>query len=412
MLEIQLNSWNQEKNNLKKNIVIISGSYPTNGILTLTSYFSHSLLSNKDFKKKYNLKILIFNENLYLKTKKTIFNIILFLKNNILNQNNRIHKFAYTAKQFITDNKKIEKYIHLYSKESDFKKHKPNIIFPILIPSNPRSYLSIGYIYDFQHEDLPNLFSKSEKEMRDRLFLKTIRYNDYIFVNSNFVRQKVLKKYEVSKNKIIRIPFLPYIQHDIEHNVINRLKIKYEVNKKYFIICNHFWKHKNHEIAFKAFSKYLKQYPDYQLVCTGDINDTRDVSYFKKLRKKYKNYIETKKILILGVLPRKEQLSLLKGAIAVIQPTLYEGGPGGFSAYEAIAFKKKLILSDIKVNKEIYHKDVFFFKNNSSTELMKIMIYLKKKDINYKNKKKIIKDSQKNKKLLGLFLYKLINKIN
>ena len=43
---------------------------------------------------------------------------------------------------------------------------------------------------------------------------------------------------------------------------------------------------------------------------------------------------------------------------------------------------------------------------------MKIMIYLKKKDINYKNKKKIIKDSQKNKKLLGLFLYKLINKIN
>ena len=40
----------------------------------------------------------------------------------------------------------------------------------------------------------------------------------------------------------------------------------------------------------------------------------------------------------------------------------YEGGPGGFSAYEAIAYKKNLLLSDIIVNKEIKCKNVFFLK--------------------------------------------------
>ena len=56
--------------------------------LSLISYFSYSLIYNKEFKKKYDLKILIFNENSFLKIKK-IFNIYLNLKNIFFNQKNR-----------------------------------------------------------------------------------------------------------------------------------------------------------------------------------------------------------------------------------------------------------------------------------------------------------------------------------
>ena len=37
-----------------------------------------------------------------------------------------------------------------------------------------------------------------------------------------------------------------------------------------------------------------------------------------------------KKILILGVIPKDDQICLLKNTNVVIQPTSYEGGPGGF----------------------------------------------------------------------------------
>ena len=78
-------------NTMKKNIIIISGFYPTNGILSLISYFSYSLISNRKFNKKYNLKILIFSENNFLKLKKIIFNIFLKFKNILFNQKNRRH---------------------------------------------------------------------------------------------------------------------------------------------------------------------------------------------------------------------------------------------------------------------------------------------------------------------------------
>ena len=49
-----------------------------------------------------------------------------------------------------------------------------------------------------------------------------------------------------------------------------------------------FWKHKNHNVVFEAFSKFVKSKKNYQLVCTGDITDTRDPYYFGYLRKNIK----------------------------------------------------------------------------------------------------------------------------
>jgi glycosyltransferase involved in cell wall biosynthesis len=364
---------------LKKNILIISGFYPTNGILSLISYFSYSLISNKEFKKKYNLNILIFNENYLLKLKKFIFNIYLNFKNIFLNQKNRIHNYAYNAKQFIKDNPKLIKNIKLYSNEKEFIRLNPNLIFPIYFPIKESDINSIGYIYDFQHIDLPHLFTRHEINLRNKLFFNILKKNHNIIVNSNFVSNKLKKYFNTFNNKIIKIPFLPYIQNNMKDKNFNDLKKKYRIKKNFFIICNNFWKHKNHKVAFKAFSQFIKLHSNYQLVCTGDLTDSRHPKHFESITKKYNKLIEEKKILILGVIPKNEQICLLKNSKIVIQPTSYEGGPGGFSAYEAVAYKKTLLLSDIIVNKEIKSKNVFFFKENSSFDLLdQIKMIIKK----------------------------------
>ena len=91
----------------------------------------------------------------------------------------------------------------------------------------------------------------------------------------------------------------------------------------------------------------------------------------------------------------------------MIQPSLYEGGPGGFSSYEAICFKKKILLADIKINKEIKYENAFFFKNNSSENLQKKMEMI----INKKSPSKISINLKKNQIKLGNFFLNLIDKI-
>ena len=392
---------------MRKNIIITSGKYPTHGIFSLIKYISYSLLSNNKFKNNYSLKILIFEENHSMKIKKLIWNIILNLINFFLSEKKRIHKFSYSAKDFVKENIDLKKYCHYFTKENEYKNFNPDFIFPLISTIEKKNFLSAGYIYDLQHCDLPELFSTKEIKMRDNLFKKVLRGNDTILVNSNFVKKGILKTYRTKKNKINVIPFLPFI-YDKKKNIYFDIKKKYEINSNYFLICNRFWKHKNHEIAFKAFQNFLKYQPNYQLICTGDISDTRFPMYFKELNRKYHSLILNKKIRILDVIPREDQIGLIQNAKAVVQPTLYEGGPGGFSSYEAISYGKKLIISDIPINREIKSKNTFFFNPNSQNNLTKLFLKVSKqknyKIYNYK------KNLENNKKKLGNYFLGFIEK--
>ena len=78
----------------------------------------------------------------------------------------------------------------------------------------------------------------------------------------------------------------------------------------------------------------------------------------------------TEHVVILGHIPKMDQISLLKRSIPVIQPTLFEGGPGGGSSYDAISLGQPLIVSDIPVNREIdEHEAVCFFKPQCVVDL-------------------------------------------
>ena len=392
---------------MKKTIIITTGLYPSEGIFSLIKYISVALISNKDFHKKYNLKILLFNENLTKKVKKIIYDLYLTIKNIFLIEKNRIHKFSYSAKKFTNDNYNLSKYIEFFINEDDYNKFDPHLIFPMQI-NTKKDILSVGYIYDLQHKDLPYLFDKKEIKKRNNLFRKILNDNQKVIVNSKFVKNGLIKKYKANSKKIIQLPFIPYIFDNIRFSTKN-IEKKYDISNNYFIISNNFWKHKNHETAFKAFKIFLLKHPNFQLICTGNPYDSRFPNYFKNLSKKYSDLIKKNRIKILNSIPRSDQLNLMKGAKAVVQPTLYEGGPGGFSSYEALSIGKKLLISNIPINKEIKSPNVHFFNPNSPTELSKLfskVINIKKNSKKNTFYKKI---SKKNKKFFGKFLLKMID---
>tara|TARA_A100000164_G_C21681183_1_gene664387 strand:- start:100 stop:834 length:735 start_codon:yes stop_codon:yes gene_type:complete len=193
---------------------------------------------------------------------------------------------------------------------------------------------------------------------------------NHIIVNSNSVKKDADKFVRNHKSKVHVIPFSPGAK--LEWIRDNRdIGSFYGIKKPYFIICNHFYIHKNHETAFKAFAKFLRlEGRNFQLVCTGLQNDGRDPKYFSKLLKLLKKLNLEKDVIFTGHIPKLDQISLLKMSLALIQPTLFEGGPGGGASYDAISLGHRIIISDIPVNCEIEKSsNVSFFKKLSVDDL-------------------------------------------
>ena len=67
------------------------------------------------------------------------------------------------------------------------------------------------------------------------------------------------------------------------------------------------------------------------------------------------------RVQILGLIPKRDQIELLKHSCALIQPTLFEGGPGGGAVYEAFSLRVPAIVSDIPINRELPADDLHHF---------------------------------------------------
>ena len=256
----------------------------------------------------------------------------------------------------------------------------------------------IGYIFDFQHKYLKKFFSEKQQKDRNTLFNKIVKNYKLVIVNSHQTNNDIFK-FIRKKTNILVLPFLPFLDFDL-----NDIKKKI-IKGKYFIICNQFWSHKNFETVIHAF-KYLKDL-DLKLVITGQLSN-KNLNYYNSIKKLiYENELQ-KKILLLNNLKKTDQLSLINHSIGLVQPSLFEGGPGGFSVYEAISLNKLVIVSDIKVNKEIKYKKIIYFKSKSYNDLSIKLREAYNRKFNLITKKKLIKYSNSNKFLFGKFLYNLI----
>ena len=135
----------------------------------------------------------------------------------------------------------------------------------------------------------------------------------------------------------------------------------------------------------------------------------KNKQYYFSIKKLIERNGLQNKVILFSNLEKNAQLNLIYNSKALIQPSLFEGGPGGFSVYEAISFNKPILVSDIKVNKEINYNKVFYFKANSYIDLSKKIEKIYKKKFKKISRNNLIEYSNKNKYLFGKFLFRLIN---
>lgn len=249
-----------------------------------------------------------------------------------------------------------------------------DVLLPSMTPLPEFSVPWVGYLPDCQHRHYPQFFGATEIANRDRDFTYMLRTARCVIVNAKAVVADLDTFFPDKTASIFALPFSPLMRSDSIAVVMAQtpfVKEKYAIGDKYFIISNQFWIHKDHSTAFKAFKLATQnnELSCYKLVCTGAIEDYRFPSYFSELQELLISLNIKDRVIFTGYIDKLEQLALLNGADLLLQPTLFEGGPGGGAVHDSVALGIPSILSDIPVNFEINDSTVTFFKAGDEQSL-------------------------------------------
>ena len=126
---------------------------------------------------------------------------------------------------------------------------------------------------------------------------------------------------------------------------------RYALPERFLIVCNQFTRHKNHLTLVEAM-KHLAAggRDDVHLVCTGSTYDYRGEDYVGQVRELAQRYGLEGKISILGLVPRADQIALLRRAVAVVQPSHFEGW--STLVEDAKTLGKPIFVSNLPVHRE------------------------------------------------------------
>ena len=235
-----------------------------------------------------------------------------------------------------------------------------------LITGSLSKLRTIYWIPDFQHKHLPHFFTAEEIDARDKSINEIARLNAKLVVSSNDAKNDFVRFYSPHNVTVQVIPFATVLPR-YEQLDIDVLRRKYELGSQYFISPNQFWKHKNHLIILKAVALLKNKGYNYQVVFTGKEQDYRNPDYVESIKQIVKDQGIEQNIRFLGFIDRTEQLQLMKHAIAVVQPSLFEGW--STVVEDSKAMDQTLILSDLNVHREQCGSNALFFDPTNEHQL-------------------------------------------
>jgi glycosyltransferase involved in cell wall biosynthesis len=228
-------------------------------------------------------------------------------------------------------------------------------------------YRSAAWIADFQHKHMPEYFTARDIRKRDITF-SGIAENAPIVVLSSKTAQHDFGKYypgHAHKSRVLSFCTYPmslwYEEDPIE------AQRRYTLPDRFFLVSNQFWQHKNHMAVFRAM-KILREKAIYPVIaCTGRVHDHRQGDYGDTIKQAISDMGLTGQVHLLGLIPRIDQIQLMRRSLAVIQPSLFEGW--STVVEDARCLGKPIILSDIPVHMEQNPLKGIFFQKDSPEDL-------------------------------------------
>lgn len=252
------------------------------------------------------------------------------------------------------------------------------------IPMEKRIY----WIADFQDRRLPHFFPGPVLEDRDSRH-RWIATNARHLVLSSASACKDLFHFYPDVNASVHIIHFAVTHPEFRSLDPVKLMVKHQLETSYFFSPNQFWAHKNQMVIIKAVERLKERGKSICICFSGKENDNRNPGYVDGLKNYVKKNGLQREVRFLGFLERREQLQLMNHAVAVIQPSFFEGW--STSIEDAMALGKRIIASSLEVNKEqLGDKGYFFDPNDPDSLAEQLELSLKSTtEMDYSYKKKV-----------------------
>jgi len=219
-------------------------------------------------------------------------------------------------------------------------------------------------------------------------FERAVKASRRIIVPSQAVKKEVMKYHNIDKDKAI-VSYEGLDSIYLKPAKISKATLKKYglLGKQYYFYVGNAYPHKNLDRAIKAIKMLNeKQNETFYFAIAG----SRDV-FKKRLIESAKRLKAEKYVKVLGFVSDKDIISINKGSVAFVYPSLSEGF--GLQGLEAISSGALVLASDIPVFKEVYGDCVTYFNPFDCTSICQAMedaFQLKKEQ-----KLKLINNSQK-----------------
>lgn len=240
--------------------------------------------------------------------------------------------------------------------------------FPVKCRTNTKL---VSWYADLQHKYYPDFFSRKKILERNFRIKNILKNSTDLVVSSQSVAADFRKFYRISEKCKIHIFHFVSVIGDFKSISFDEVRKKYNLPEKYYLISNQFHKHKNHRIILKSIILLREKGTRIHIVFTGKPPAASHSPYMKELYTLISNYNLQAQVSFVGVIPRNEQLLLMRHSKAVIQPSLFEGWSTVIE--DAISLQVPVIASSLPVNIEQLGPDGNFFDPNDHDDLARIL---------------------------------------
>ena len=229
----------------------------------------------------------------------------------------------------------------------------------------------VQWIPDFQEHRLPEFFPAEEIEARLKRNADWLAKHRHVMVSSNDVAGDVARHYAGFGARVHVVPFASFVDDELGTPDLAGLKAKYALPDRYFLCANQIWRHKNHGVILRALAGAGPDETLPAVVFTGREEDYRDPDYPARLRADAAAPALEGRVRFLGFLPRADQLGLMQGAVAVIQPSLCEGWSTVIEDAKAVG--RHVLASDLSVHREQIGRNVDVFPPHDDAALLRLL---------------------------------------
>jgi glycosyltransferase involved in cell wall biosynthesis len=265
--------------------------------------------------------------------------------------------------------KKIQKkWDNIFSKKTLLKSHKIDLLFcPFSAPNFAEDGVpTVAIVYDLQHLDYPEFFTKEERERRDQFFSNLLKVAENIVCISEFSRQSFIQKLNVPDEKLDVVHISIYDRW----SGLSEETVKHHLQELGLKDCNYafypanYWPHKNHRMLLTAYEMYQQQFPGQHLdlVFTGALEREE-----KELREMIAKMNLSDRVHFLGYLNEEALEAVWRGCTCLVFPSLYEGF--GIPVLEAMGFGKPVLSSTAGSLPEVCGDAVLYFDPEKPEEI-------------------------------------------